>query len=200
MILILLLLFVFHVHRMTRFSTKIMIFNDIYISGSSGGLATYLNCDRVAAMLSPSTRFACLADAGYFLDHTARDGTPTTSPQFKESFYAWNSSAGTNQVRPGASTGGGGGGERGGSSLSGFFLSLPLPPLPHTLHSHAHIVSVSALSLSPSSAPHAGVHRPLHSTWHAGALHLCAVRPPLHHLALFRHAEPLRQLAAQEHL
>ena len=118
-----------------------MIFNDIYISGSSGGLATYLNCDRVAAMLSPSTRFACLADAGYFLDHTARDGSPTTSPQFKESFYAWNSSAGTNQVRPGASTGGGGG-ARGGSSLSGF--SSPT----HSPFSHTHCLCLGSFSIS----------------------------------------------------
>jgi len=80
----------------------------VLTGGSSGGLATYLVCDRVAAQLlalgssrkSPQSpmRYACLADAGFFLDHNDTQGQPTTSPQFAESFYAWNSSGGTNQA------------------------------------------------------------------------------------------------------
>ena len=75
----------------------------ILTGGSSGGLATYLNCDRVGAMVAAansSTRYACLADAGYFLDHAAATGAPSTSPLFRESFYAWNSSGATNQAPP----------------------------------------------------------------------------------------------------
>ena len=72
----------------------------ILTGGSSGGLATYLVCDRVAGMVSganATTKYSCLADAGFFLDHGNVAGAPTTSPQFKESFVAWNSSGGTNQ-------------------------------------------------------------------------------------------------------
>ena len=72
----------------------------ILTGGSSGGLATYLNCDRVSRMVAPSAaRFACLADAGFFMDHNNTQGVMSTvSLDFRESFYAWNSSAGTNQA------------------------------------------------------------------------------------------------------
>lgn len=73
----------------------------ILTGGSSGGLAVYLTCDRVAQWVraaNSSTRYSCLADAGFFMDHASYKGTPTTTPQFQESFYAWNSSAGTNQA------------------------------------------------------------------------------------------------------
>eukprot|EP00929_Paragymnodinium_shiwhaense_P065018 TRINITY_DN32637_c0_g1_i1.p1 TRINITY_DN32637_c0_g1~~TRINITY_DN32637_c0_g1_i1.p1 ORF type:complete len:433 (+),score=79.19 TRINITY_DN32637_c0_g1_i1:96-1394(+) len=73
----------------------------ILTGGSAGGLATYLNCDRIAETVrqaNASTRYSCLADAGLFLDHKGRDGKPTTSPLFKESFYAWNSAGATNQA------------------------------------------------------------------------------------------------------
>lgn len=71
----------------------------VLTGGSSGGLATYLNCDRVAAMLSSTTSYACLADAGYFMDHTTMTGAQSAvSQDFRESYYAWNSSAGTNQA------------------------------------------------------------------------------------------------------
>jgi hypothetical protein len=63
----------------------------ILTGGSSGGLAVYLTCDRVGALVAAanaSTRYACLADAGYFLDHPDRDGKPSTSPQFTASFRA----------------------------------------------------------------------------------------------------------------
>ena len=72
----------------------------ILTGGSSGGLATYLTCDRVGAMVksrNSSTRFSCLADAGLFLDHPDYRNQPSTSPEFEESFYAWNSTGGTNQ-------------------------------------------------------------------------------------------------------
>jgi hypothetical protein len=72
----------------------------ILTGGSSGGLAVYLTCDRVAALIAArnrTTRYTCLADAGYFLDHSDRLGQPSTSPSFEESFWAWNSSGGTNQ-------------------------------------------------------------------------------------------------------
>eukprot|EP00041_Stephanoeca_diplocostata_P004509 m.46403 g.46403 ORF g.46403 m.46403 type:complete len:268 (+) comp15159_c0_seq3:367-1170(+) len=74
--------------------------NVILTGGSSGGLATYLTCDRVGAQIrgaNPTARYTCLADAGYFLDHPDKDGKPSTTPQFQESYYAWNSSVGTNQ-------------------------------------------------------------------------------------------------------
>eukprot|EP00947_MAST-08B_sp_MAST-8B-sp1_P005992 g5992.t1 len=87
----------------------------ILTGGSSGGLAVYLNCDRVGEMIAAAAaaaattttttttttatapRYACLADAGFFLDHNNTAGGPTTSPQFRESFYAWNSTAAINQ-------------------------------------------------------------------------------------------------------
>ena len=73
----------------------------ILTGGSSGGLAVYLTCDRVGGLVATanaSTRYTCLADAGYFLDHPDLNGKPSTSPQFTESFHAWNSSGGTNQA------------------------------------------------------------------------------------------------------
>lgn len=73
----------------------------ILTGGSSGGLATYLTCDRVGGLVAAtnaSTRYTCLADAGFFLDHPDIKGQPSTSPQFRESFVAWNSSGGTNQA------------------------------------------------------------------------------------------------------
>ena len=107
----------------------------ILTGGSSGGLAVYLTCDRVAGLVAAAnatTRYTCLADAGYFLyvsisalccapllpsssacyelaiawracracrrDHPDINGKPSTSPQFTESFHAWNSSGGTNQA------------------------------------------------------------------------------------------------------
>jgi len=72
----------------------------IITGGSSGGMATYLNCDRIADQIKATNskiRVTCLADAGMFLDHPGIDGNPTLSPQFIESFYAWNSSSMTNQ-------------------------------------------------------------------------------------------------------
>ena len=73
----------------------------ILTGGSSGGLATYLTCDRVGELVSrvnASTRYSCLADAGFFLDHPNYEGQPSYSPLFEQSFYAWNSSGGTNQA------------------------------------------------------------------------------------------------------
>lgn len=72
----------------------------IITGGSSGGMATYLNCDRIADQIKATNskiRVTCLADAGMFLDHPGIDGNPTLSPQFIESFYAWNASSMTNQ-------------------------------------------------------------------------------------------------------
>jgi hypothetical protein len=73
----------------------------ILTGGSSGGLATFLTCDRVSEMVArvnASTRYSCLADAGFFLDHPNYEGQPSYSPLFEQSFYAWNSSGGTNQA------------------------------------------------------------------------------------------------------
>lgn len=73
----------------------------IITGGSSGGMAVYLNCDRIADQIhtvNPKIRVTCLADAGMFLDHPGLSGEPTLSPNFVESFYAWNSSAMTNQA------------------------------------------------------------------------------------------------------
>lgn len=73
----------------------------ILTGGSSGGMAVYLNCDRIADQIraaNPKIRVTCLADAGMFLDHPGISGNPTLSPQFVDSFYAWNSSAMTNQA------------------------------------------------------------------------------------------------------
>eukprot|EP00966_Prymnesium_polylepis_P204987 4749482-Prymnesium_polylepis.1 len=73
----------------------------ILTGGSSGGLAVYLVCDRVAGMVAArnaSTRYSCLADAGFFLDHAAMSGAPSQTPSFQESFYAWNSTGGTNRA------------------------------------------------------------------------------------------------------
>ena len=73
----------------------------IITGGSSGGMAVYLNCDRIADQIhavSPKIRVTCLADAGMFLDHPGLSGEPTLSPEFVDSFYAWNSSAMTNQA------------------------------------------------------------------------------------------------------
>ena len=61
----------------------------ILTGGSSGALAVYLTCDRVGGLVAAanaSTRYTCLADAGYFLDHADMTGQPSTSPQFTESF------------------------------------------------------------------------------------------------------------------
>jgi hypothetical protein len=72
----------------------------IITGGSSGGMATYLNCDRIADQIhatNPKVRVTCLADAGMFLDHPGMSGNATLSPKFVESFYAWNSSSMTNQ-------------------------------------------------------------------------------------------------------
>ena len=72
----------------------------IITGGSSGGHATYLNCDRAAGLqkaANGSTRVSCLADAGFFLKHPSISGAATTTPQFEESFYAWNSSGAVNQ-------------------------------------------------------------------------------------------------------
>lgn len=75
---------------------------DIVITGgSSGGMAVYLNCDRIADQIHATNakiRVTCLADAGLFLDHAGISGSPTLSPQFIDSFYAWNSSSMTNQA------------------------------------------------------------------------------------------------------
>ena len=73
----------------------------VLTGGSSGGHATYLQCDRVGGIVgagAPGARFACLADAGFFLFHdTATPGVPAaTNEEFAESFYAWNSSAAVN--------------------------------------------------------------------------------------------------------
>ena len=76
-------------HRNMRAASDIIL-----TGGSSGGLATYLVCDRVAALVAAqnlTTRYSCLADAGFFLDHDSMSGAPSQSPSFKESFYAWNS-------------------------------------------------------------------------------------------------------------
>jgi len=75
--------------------------NVILTGGSSGGLATYLTCDRVGEQVktaNPTARYTCLADAGYFLDHPDIKGNPSTTPLFQSSYYAWNSSSGTNQA------------------------------------------------------------------------------------------------------
>ena len=51
--------------------------NIILTGGSSGGLATYLTCDRVGEQVkaaNASTRFTCLGDAGYFLHHDDMHG------------------------------------------------------------------------------------------------------------------------------
>merc|ERR1712008_257699 len=48
--------------------------------------------------VNASTRYSCLPDAGFFLDHADLNGKPTTTPQFQSSFYAWNASAGINQA------------------------------------------------------------------------------------------------------
>jgi len=79
--------------------------NIVLTGGSSGGHATYLVCDRVGEKLqvaataagAPAPNFACLADAGFFLDHDDINGKETTTPSFRTSFYGWNSSSGTNQ-------------------------------------------------------------------------------------------------------
>ena len=63
----------------------------ILTGGSSGGMAVYLVCDRIADHIraaNPKIRVTCLADAGMFLDHPAASGRPTLSPQFIDSFYA----------------------------------------------------------------------------------------------------------------
>ena len=63
----------------------------ILTGGSSGGMAVYLVCDRIADQIraaNPKIRVTCLADAGMFLDHPAASGRPTLSPQFIDSFYA----------------------------------------------------------------------------------------------------------------
>ncbi len=68
----------------------------IITGGSSGGMAVYLNCDRIADQIhaiNPQIRVSCLADAGMFLDHRGMSGKPTLSPEFIDSFYAWNSSS-----------------------------------------------------------------------------------------------------------
>ena len=75
--------------------------NVILSGGSSGGLATYLTCDRVAEQVkvsNPSARYTCLPDAGHFLEHDDIRGGNGTSNSFKISYYAWNSSSGTNQA------------------------------------------------------------------------------------------------------
>jgi hypothetical protein len=75
--------------------------NIILTGGSSGGLAVYLTCDRVADQVhatNGSTRFTCLADAGHFLHHDDMHGGNTTSESFKRSYYGWNSTGGTNQA------------------------------------------------------------------------------------------------------
>lgn len=75
--------------------------NIILTGGSSGGLATYLTCDRVADQVkqsNPSARYTCLPDAGHFLEHSDMHGGNKTSQLFKNSYYGWNSSGGTNQA------------------------------------------------------------------------------------------------------
>ena len=68
---------------------------------SSGGLATYLTCDRVGEQIraaNPVARFTCLADAGFFIKHDTVAGVPAaTNSEFEQSFYAWNSSAAINE-------------------------------------------------------------------------------------------------------
>jgi hypothetical protein len=54
----------------------------IVTGGSSGGMATYLNCDRIADQVhatNPNIRVTCLADAGMFLDHPGISGQPVTT-------------------------------------------------------------------------------------------------------------------------
>eukprot|EP00040_Diaphanoeca_grandis_P004443 m.28756 g.28756 ORF g.28756 m.28756 type:complete len:529 (-) comp15978_c0_seq1:92-1678(-) len=75
--------------------------NIILTGGSSGGLATYLTCDRVGAQIkaaNPTARYTCLPDAGYFLHHNDINGGNSTSESFKRSYYGWNSTGGTNQA------------------------------------------------------------------------------------------------------
>lgn len=75
--------------------------NIILTGGSSGGLATYLTCDRVGAQVkaaNPTARYTCLPDAGHFLEHDDMHGGNSTSASFKRSYYGWNSTGGTNQA------------------------------------------------------------------------------------------------------
>lgn len=75
--------------------------NVILTGGSSGGLATYLTCDRVGdqiAAANPKARYTCLADAGFFLHHNDIGGGNETAERFKSSYYAWNATGGTNQA------------------------------------------------------------------------------------------------------
>ena len=75
--------------------------NVILTGGSSGGLATYLTCDRVGEQVraaAPGARYTCLADAGYFLHHNDMHGGNKTAQNFKHSYYGWNSTGGTNQA------------------------------------------------------------------------------------------------------
>jgi hypothetical protein len=53
-----------------------------------------LTCPYRFLRFDPHYSYTCLADAGFFMDYP----NSPQSPKFEESFYAWNSSAGTNQV------------------------------------------------------------------------------------------------------
>ena len=85
---------------MTRFNMT-RATHVVLTGGSSGGHATYLNCDRVASMVArraPAVEYACLADAGFFIKHDTVAGVPAaTNSEFEQSFYAWNSSAAINK-------------------------------------------------------------------------------------------------------
>ena len=85
---------------MTRFNMT-QATHVVLTGGSSGGHATYLNCDRIAnkvARRAPAVEYACLADAGFFIKHDTVAGVPAaTNSEFEQSFYAWNSSAAINE-------------------------------------------------------------------------------------------------------
>jgi hypothetical protein len=65
------------------------------VGSAVGSAATAPGGAAATARLRAAPSFACLADAGYFLDHPDKSGAPSTSPLFEESFYAWNSRSAT---------------------------------------------------------------------------------------------------------
>eukprot|EP01045_Picozoa_sp_COSAG04_P009887 COSAG04_NODE_589_length_12295_cov_12.315513_6_plen_380_part_00 len=126
----------------------------ILTGGSSGGMAVYLVCDRIADHIraaNPKIRVSCLADAGMFLDHPAASGRPTLSPQFIDSFYACEpheciTGCGQDAQQVGV----------GHRELE----RDDEPGLHRALHAARHAVQVHLCAICPSVHQDAAVHRP----------------------------------------
>ncbi|XP_065183346.1 uncharacterized protein LOC135814192 [Sycon ciliatum] len=64
---------------------------------SAGGLATYLHADYPPTKIPSTTKYAAIADAGYFIDALDEDGQQLIRPKYQYVYKMQNASSGVNQ-------------------------------------------------------------------------------------------------------